>query len=246
MGNNNSQFIGHWKIDKLDYNLITKNIVVNVTCVKCGNKFNFEIKRKRDLKDIECNTCNKIDEESNLISYNRGNKESYDDTKLDISTQLEDKYIREKLRKIWLKMQNNKEKYLCDEWRDFEKFKEWADSNGYKPWKTLIVFDETVGYTPDNCSFQIDKRGISDITESIAEKDNLSLVVKKVKKLSYNIIELNVLLSDMDYILGDLLKSQKIKNRENIADCLTGVKDCLNRVNKFNKLIDGLELDMEK
>jgi len=40
---------------------------------------------------------------------------------------------------------------VCDEWRMFEPFYEWAISNGYDDKLTLDRIDNNKGYTPDNC-----------------------------------------------------------------------------------------------
>ena len=40
---------------------------------------------------------------------------------------------------------------VCDDWLDYEKFKEWADSSGYGDELTIDRIDSSVGYEPDNC-----------------------------------------------------------------------------------------------
>lgn len=41
--------------------------------------------------------------------------------------------------------------YVCDEWREFDKFKEWALANGYKDDLFIDRIDNNKGYFPDNC-----------------------------------------------------------------------------------------------
>lgn len=40
---------------------------------------------------------------------------------------------------------------ICDEWREFKNFKEWALNNGYADDLTLDRIDNSKGYSPDNC-----------------------------------------------------------------------------------------------
>lgn len=40
---------------------------------------------------------------------------------------------------------------VCDEWDDFEAFKEWAMSNGFKEGLVIDRRDNNGNYSPDNC-----------------------------------------------------------------------------------------------
>lgn len=43
--------------------------------------------------------------------------------------------------------------FVCDEWKDFEKFYNWAINNGYKESLTLDRINNELGYKPSNCRF---------------------------------------------------------------------------------------------
>lgn len=42
---------------------------------------------------------------------------------------------------------------VCNDWLDFEKFKDWAYSNGYSENLTIDRIDNDLGYYPANCRF---------------------------------------------------------------------------------------------
>ena len=42
---------------------------------------------------------------------------------------------------------------VCDEWKDFFPFYEWAVQNGWREGLTLDRIDGSKGYSPDNCRF---------------------------------------------------------------------------------------------
>lgn len=46
---------------------------------------------------------------------------------------------------------------LCDEWNDFNNFKEWAMINGYKDNLSIDRIDVNGNYTPDNCRWVTNK-----------------------------------------------------------------------------------------
>lgn len=41
--------------------------------------------------------------------------------------------------------------FVCDEWRDFKRFKKWADISGFKSSLQIDRIDNYKGYSPDNC-----------------------------------------------------------------------------------------------
>ncbi len=46
---------------------------------------------------------------------------------------------------------------VCDEWKDFFVFKEWALKNGYKHHLQIDRIDNEKGYSPDNCRYVTSK-----------------------------------------------------------------------------------------
>lgn len=89
--------------------------------------------------------------------------------------------------RIWVGMKNrtcNKfdERYydygqrginLCEEWKSFVVFKEWALSCGYKQGLTIDRIDNERGYCPDNCRW---------ITREMNSKNRRILLMTGIRK----------------------------------------------------------------
>lgn len=56
---------------------------------------------------------------------------------------------------------------VCEEWREFLPFKEWALNNGYKEELELDRIDNDKGYSPDNCRFVTSREQKLNTTKTI-------------------------------------------------------------------------------
>lgn len=66
---------------------------------------------------------------------------------------------------------------VCDEWLDYENFRDWALSNGYKSGLTIDRIDNDGNYSPSNC------RWVDNKTQSRNKSTNRFLEYKGVKKI---------------------------------------------------------------
>lgn len=58
---------------------------------------------------------------------------------------------------------------VCDSWKSFENFRDWALSHGYENGLTIDRKDNSIGYNPDNCRFMT-------IQEQQLNKSNVRLI----------------------------------------------------------------------
>lgn len=83
---------------------------------------------------------------------------------------------------------------LCDNWKRFVVFKEWALQNGFKPGLQLDRIDNSKGYCPDNCRFTTSKVNCNnrDITFIVKYHKNdypfMMLIAKKNLDSQHNTI----------------------------------------------------------
>ena len=66
---------------------------------------------------------------------------------------------------------------FCKEWDDFDKFREWSNSNGYKDTLSIDRIDNDSGYSPDNCQWIT---GSKNSSKDQCERDNKGKYIKKV------------------------------------------------------------------
>lgn len=55
---------------------------------------------------------------------------------------------------------------ICEEWKDFENFYDWAVKNGYSEGLSIDRIDNSRGYSPDNC------RWVSSIVQACNKQNN--------------------------------------------------------------------------
>lgn len=81
---------------------------------------------------------------------------------------------------------------ICDEWKDFQTFYDWAISNGYSDGLTVDRIDNDKGYSPDNCRWatikeQCNNRRTNRVYELNGEKLNIAQIAEKYN-LDYQLI----------------------------------------------------------
>ena len=240
-----NKIIGRWKVEEVGYSIVTKKINIRASCVNCTNEYIFEIDKVNELNNVECNSCNGLDIEGKLgdtlnskkVSLNRGTKKVIENEK--------DRYIIDKLDRLWKAIVKSNKVSICKEWKnDIGEFKRWSYSNGYKPWKVLDRFDKSLGYTPDNCYWRLDNKSIPNNLERILNDNTLSNSVRYIKDVSYNIEDIRMKLAIICVECNELLDSNHIINKGNIGDCVTNIKQCEIYLSKCSELIDKIRLMM--
>lgn len=74
---------------------------------------------------------------------------------------------------------------ICDDWLDFNKFREWSLKNGYCKGKTLDRINNDKGYCPENCRFanyteQANNKRNNHFIEYNGEKNTIAQWSKKL------------------------------------------------------------------
>ena len=96
---------------------------------------------------------------------------------------------------------------VCDEWNDFENFKNWALLNGYEQGLQLDRIDNNKGYSPDNCRWC--KASVNNHNRrNTAKIDGIPLTdFAEIHNLTY---------SHIHYIYYRLINGNIIPNTENV------------------------------
>ena len=82
--------------------------------------------------------------------------------------------------------------HVCNEWKDFSKFNDWAMSSGYREGLSIDRIDNTSGYSPENCRWvdsfiQSNNRRCNILISRCGETHTLAEWAK-IKKLPYKTI----------------------------------------------------------
>ena len=115
----------------------------------CGQDTVVSSANLRSRRQVSCGCLRNEKSFSRIFIYNSNHRSSRN----------------KRLYKIWLGMKNRCERKnhsaypwyggrginICDEWKTYEVFEQWALSSGYLPTLTIDRIDTNEGYTPDNC-----------------------------------------------------------------------------------------------
>jgi ORF019 len=183
-----------------------KEIEVNV-----GDSFNYftilDIHTKEDEKKLLCDVkckCGKILNDMDLRRILREEVKSCGCYAMEILNERNIKHNESKTRlyKIWVDMRrrcNNpnrkraKSYYLkgirvCDEWNNWETFKEWALKNGYDDTLSIERIDNSKNYCPENCKWipKSEQSKNRDFNNNITYKGETHTLTDWSKKLGIN------------------------------------------------------------
>lgn len=150
--------------------------------------------------------------------------------------------VKYKLRNLYAKIERTGK---CG-FSSFEEFRLWSFSNGYKPWKVLSLLDEDENYTPDNCTWSLDKRG-SRSAVTVRSDQSLDNIVKNIKIIACDSLEVTLSLTKLESICNDLM-DMKLVDKNTGSDLVRSIKlaktytsDVYNSLDKLN--IKGLNTE---
>lgn len=71
---------------------------------------------------------------------------------------------------------------VCDEWKEYTNFAEWARKNGWKQELTIERKDNNKGYNPDNCTFATRAEQSRNRTSTKLNWDKVNIIREKCKE----------------------------------------------------------------
>ena len=237
-----NKMVGRWNVVDVYYSIVTKRVVVIATCIKCGSESKFEVIKIKDINDLVCDHCDNRDNEGKLNKAPNISKVSLDDASSKIIKSERDRYILDKLKRVWKSIIKNE---ISEEWKNsFDSFELWSNKNNYRTWKVLDRYDNSKGYNKDNCYWRLDNKGIPNNLIKVIDENTLSNSVKHIKDISYKIEELRHIIGVLNVGCKDLLSSNYILNKGNVGDCVNNIRECEVYINKCSELIDKIDLKM--
>lgn len=90
---------------------------------------------------------------------------------------------------------------ICDEWDNFENFRDWANENGYEPGLSIDRKNNDGGYSPDNCRWtdwhtQLNNKSNNHYISYAGERDTLANWARKLN-VNYSTLQGRVRRGDM-------------------------------------------------
>jgi hypothetical protein len=128
-----------------------------------------------------------------------------------------------------------------DGFGSYEKFAVWSYQNGYKPWKILTRLMDDDPFSPDNCTWSLDKRG-GESALPISEDKSYDNIVKNLKFMAYGTMEMRLNLEKMKAIALDLRKSRKIE-KDLCKDIINEIEAASTSVTDIFNSLEKLDLD---
>lgn len=124
---------------------------------------------------------------------------------------------------------------LCEEWKSFENFRDWALSNGYSDDLEIDRIDNDKGYTPENCRCVSRKENDNNRRNTLRLEDGTSLAMF-CSEIGIQTCENGKLSKQYSRIRDAYAKSHKIH-----PELLARANEYLNTLRKLRAVIDLLK-----
>ncbi len=185
---------------------------------------------------LECKNCGRIIDVRLDIKDNINNKvkcecENYKESHIKL-----DSNVDFKLKRTWKRLYND----MCSDWKEsFDRFSDWAYSNGYKPWLNLVRKDNKKEYSEENCYFKLNKLIYS--KEYLDKMDsNRSKAVCLIGNINNRVGDICNNYTDLKDELSKLRESSEVDNStvEEIEKELKKINRTINKVRELSTYID--------